>query len=105
MELRVGSSRADRGVAMSLTDEAERFVSRLAARCRADGPTGPVLVGAGLRADDRAVVIVYRGAADAPLLGRGYDLDRYSRMFDPILSIEDLADIPYVDDLCDPSGR
>jgi hypothetical protein len=26
-------------------------------------------------------------------------------MFDPILSIEDLADIPYVDDLCDPSGR
>jgi hypothetical protein len=90
---------------MSLPGKAQEFVSRIAARCRADEPAGPVLVATGRRPDDGAVVIIYREALDASLLGRVYDLDSCSRLFDPALSVADLADIAYVDDLSDPSGR
>jgi hypothetical protein len=90
---------------MTLSTQAQRFVARIAARCRADEPAGPVLVAAWSSGDDGPVVIVYREGPDAHLLGRVYDLDGYARLFDTGLSVEDLADIAYADDLCDPSGR
>lgn len=53
---------------------------------------------------DGAAVVLYRERPEGPVLGRIYRLGEYAAMFDSHLSIEDLADIAFADDLADPTG-
>ena len=82
----------------------DEFVFRLHERSRCDSPSGPVIVATGTR-NDGALVIVYREREGGPLLGRTFHLDQHAALFSPLESVQDLADIVYADELCDPSGR
>jgi hypothetical protein len=82
---------------------AEEFVEQLRILCDAGSPSGPVLVGGKATVDGTAVV-VYKESAQAPLLGRTYRMNAYSRLFSPDSSAAYLAGVAFADDLCDPSG-
>ncbi|AZZ56535.1 hypothetical protein [Rathayibacter iranicus] len=83
-----------------------RFLERIRARVN-DGrdPRAATLVWVrGAEDADGAAVVLYRERPEGPVLGRIYRLGEYAAMFDSHLSIEDLADIAFADDLADPTG-
>lgn len=86
--------------------EVSRFLEQIRTRVNnGRNPRAATLVWVrGTEDADGGAVVLYRERPEGPVLGRTYLLGEYAAMFDAHLSIEDLADIAFADDLADPTG-
>lgn|GEM_PF-7084770 len=87
--------------------DATAFVAAL--RRRFADPQHPLAssvqwVAGGTSPDGRAVIIYRETRTDGPLLGRRYDLEAFSALFDPSFGVEELADVAFVQDITDPTS-
>lgn len=82
------------------------FVSRVRERVmdRTDVFHGSLVWTAGGEGSDGSAIVLYQERPNGPVLGRRYDLDEFAGLFDPGLTVRDLADIAFLDDVADPTG-